>query len=56
MEQVCIELVGGSLPTVIVGGVVTVFSVLANFVSVDTKVGKIVNFLAVNLKHIKAKK
>lgn len=49
MEQVCLS----GLPEVALGtltSVVTVASVLANIVKSDTVLGKVVHFLAINLK------
>lgn len=49
MEQVCIE----GLPQIaggVVAGVVTVASVVANIVKSDSMLGKVVHFLALNIK------
>lgn len=51
-DTVCIQGLDtiSAIIATIVGGIVTAASVLANYVGKDTVIGKIVNFLAINIK------
>lgn len=51
MEEVCISGVPGLIVTIL-GGLVTIVtsSVFANFVKPDTALGKVVNWVALNIK------
>lgn len=49
MEQVCFDQAPAVVAT-IVTGLVTVASVVANFVKADSVLGKIVHYLALNIK------
>lgn len=49
LNDVCLTLASDN-GAMIATSVVTVFSVLANFVKADTKLGKLINFFAINFK------
>lgn len=49
MNEVCYTLASGNAITIITG-IVTVASVLANLINPDSKIGKVANLVALNLK------
>lgn len=49
MEQVCFEQ-APALAATIAGGLITLASLAANFVKADSLLGKIVNYIALNIK------
>jgi hypothetical protein len=50
INEVCYSLGSGEGIAAVVTGVITVASVVANLVPTDTKLGKVIHLLAVNLK------
>lgn len=49
MNEVCYTIASGNAVTIITG-LVTVASVLANLINPDSKLGKVANLVALNLK------